>query len=57
MGKPKKRLLSSAPRRDHDYIQVVIFNSILNLELCTGDNRYLQTDALARYGCVKFEIG
>ena len=31
-NKPKKRLLSSAPRRDHDYIHVVIFNNILKQE-------------------------
>jgi hypothetical protein len=27
---PRKRLLSSAPRRDHDHIHVVLFNNILN---------------------------
>ncbi|QBP43186.1 hypothetical protein [Paenisporosarcina antarctica] len=32
-SKPKKRLLSAAPRRNHDHIHVVIFNSILNREL------------------------
>jgi hypothetical protein len=32
-SKPKKRLLSAAPRRDHDHIHVVIFNNILNREL------------------------
>ena len=32
-SKPKKRLLSAAPRRKHDHIHVVIFNSILNREL------------------------
>jgi hypothetical protein len=32
-SKPKKRLLSAAPRRDHDHIHIVIFNNILNLEL------------------------
>ncbi|WP_175638334.1 hypothetical protein [Metabacillus schmidteae] len=31
-SKPKKRLLSSAPRRDHDHIHVVIFNNLLNQE-------------------------
>jgi hypothetical protein len=31
-SKPKRRLLSAAPRRDHDYIHVVIFNNILNRE-------------------------
>jgi hypothetical protein len=31
-NKPRKRLLSSAPRRDHDHIHVVIFNSILKQE-------------------------
>jgi len=31
--KPKKRLLSAAPRRDHNHIHVVIFNNILNREL------------------------
>lgn len=29
---PKKRLLSSAPRREHDHIHVVIFNGILKQE-------------------------
>lgn len=32
-SKPKRRLLSAAPRRDHDHIHVVIFNRILNREL------------------------
>ena len=32
-SKPKKRLLSAAPRRDHDHIHVVIFNRVLNREL------------------------
>ena len=32
-SKPKKRLLSAAPRRDHDHIHVVIFNNILNREI------------------------
>ncbi len=27
---PKKRLLSAAPRRDHEHIHVVIFNRIIN---------------------------
>jgi len=30
---PRKRLLSSAPRRNHDHIHVVIFNSILKRQL------------------------
>lgn len=30
--KPKKRLLSSAPRRHHDHIHIVIFNNILKKE-------------------------
>lgn len=32
-SKPKKRLMSAAPRRDHDHIHVVIFNNILSREL------------------------
>lgn len=32
-NKPRKRLLSSVPRRDHDHIHVVFFNSILRQEL------------------------
>ncbi|MDQ0246518.1 hypothetical protein J2S09_004122 [Bacillus fengqiuensis] len=28
-SRPKRRLLSAAPRREHDYIHVVIFNGIL----------------------------
>lgn len=31
-NQPRKRLLSSAPRRDHDHIHVVIFNGILKQE-------------------------
>ncbi|MCH1627240.1 hypothetical protein [Fredinandcohnia quinoae] len=31
-SKPRKRLLSSAPRRDHDHIHIVIFNNVLNQE-------------------------
>lgn len=31
-SKPRKRLLSSAPRRDHDHIHIVIFNNVLNRE-------------------------
>lgn len=31
-SKPRKRLLSSAPRQDHDHIHIVIFNNVLNQE-------------------------
>jgi hypothetical protein len=30
--KPKRRLLSAAPRRDNDYIHVVLFRGILTKE-------------------------
>ncbi|WP_226536419.1 hypothetical protein [Fictibacillus halophilus] len=29
---PKKRLLSSAPRKNHDHIHIVLFNNVLSVE-------------------------
>jgi outer membrane protein assembly factor BamE (lipoprotein component of BamABCDE complex) len=30
--KPKKRLLSSAPRKNHDHIHIVLFNNVLSIK-------------------------
>lgn len=42
---PKKRLLSSAPRRDHDHIHVVIFNNILKQEQLFNEGFNLGNEA------------
>jgi hypothetical protein len=44
-SKPKKRLLSSAPRRDHDHIHVVIFNNILKREQLLNEGFDLGNEA------------